>query len=260
MAVPHKFYERDFKNGFQTHNAILDTTPNYSPVAMFLGTNNPDTIKNLADFYYGRNYFWPGLTNIFKYGEAKLVKSRMHKNGAPKVLVPAIDEIFDLCIRLKLTFADLIISVFRETDKCKMLDNDNVVFDNKTYNLIQDKGNKDILGLTELDKIGRVKWNTDNIIRYLNENPTIKTVYLTRQPDGIWESHWNKIKLETQMPGRKFIPIYTPSAQGGALHQQTKIYGKGKMIPLLSHWINGPNGRFERDWLIANGAVLENFS
>ncbi|TSJ39579.1 hypothetical protein FO440_17710 [Mucilaginibacter corticis] len=259
MSIYHKFYETDFKCGFQTHNAILDITP-YQPEVMFLGTNNPNTKENFADFFYGRNYLWPGLKNLFIHNEVLIDNPRMQLRGKPaEVLNPELNEIFTLCNKLRLTFADLILCLFHNNSEYEILGDDTILYQNNEFNLIQDGKKGKIGGLSDLHNLNQVEWNTDNIIKYLQKNDAIKTIYLTRKPDGIWAKHWDKIKIETQISGREFISIYTPSAQGGALHKQTNIYKKGKMIPLINHWIKGPSGRFDSNWLKNNGVDINNF-
>tara|TARA_R110000851_G_scaffold256188_2_gene408613 strand:+ start:4291 stop:4602 length:312 start_codon:yes stop_codon:yes gene_type:complete len=77
MGIKHKFLEADFGSGFKTNNAILKTTP-YLPKILFLGTFNPatDEESNVADFFYGRNWFWPTLFNILEYDQQVFYKSQ----------------------------------------------------------------------------------------------------------------------------------------------------------------------------------------
>ena len=58
MSITHRFLEHDFGNSFATHNAILDTTPDYEPEVLFIGTYNPDVDDkaNVADFLR-QNFF-----------------------------------------------------------------------------------------------------------------------------------------------------------------------------------------------------------
>src|SRR5258708_1789519 len=111
MPIFHKFQFTNWANGFETTNAILDITP-YKPKVMFIGTFNPQTPNaNFADFFYGRNYFWPGLKNLFIHNGVVIASRRMPPNGIPpahNLLDPTLAEIFCICLKLQLTFADLI--------------------------------------------------------------------------------------------------------------------------------------------------------
>ena len=190
MPVLHKFYQINWENGFETHDAILDITP-YSPEVMFIGTFNPKTPNaNFADFFYGRNYFWTGFKNLFVHNTVAIQNRRMPQNGVPpshNLLNPTLAEIFCLCLKLKLTFADLIAQVFHYNNpQFQLLQNDNVVFNGNQYNLIQDGQKGNVGGLAQLAALGQVDWNTQNIIDYLCNNPQIKQIYFTRQPNGIW--------------------------------------------------------------------------
>ena len=105
MPVDHKFLQHNFGQGFETHNAILDTTP-YKPEILILGTFNPNTDEdaNVADFFYGRNWFWTAFFNILEHNNIHYSKQR--KFYSP--FSPTLEEIFRFCIKFKLTFADLI--------------------------------------------------------------------------------------------------------------------------------------------------------
>ena len=70
MPIEHKFLNYNkWNNGFQTHNAILDTMP-YVPEVLILGTFNPNSLRNdFVDFFYGRNWLWTGFKNLFIHNE-----------------------------------------------------------------------------------------------------------------------------------------------------------------------------------------------
>lgn len=256
MPIRHKFYETTFGNGFGTHTAILDITP-YKPEVMIVGTFNPNTPNaNFADFFYGRNFFWPAFKNLFIDNNIGLVSRRMPSNGTPTaILNPTLDEILKLCIKLKLTFSDLVLEVLHTNNpQYQNLANDNVVLNEQEFNLIQDGRDKGINGLQQLDALGQVHWNTQNIINYLCENPQIRFIYLTRKPTGIWAGQWNLIKNHPCMEGRQLTNIFTPSGAGKPVYRS--------MARLLHHWLhnNRPNfGRLDNDWLIQKEVILDNF-
>lgn len=256
MPIQHKFHQTDFGKGFESHNAILDVTP-YKPEVMVLGTFNPKTPKaNFADFYYGRNLFWPAMKNLFVHNAVVLGGRRMPTRGnPPAALNPTLEEILEMCEALKFTFADLIHEVLPDRNPDDpFLPNDNVIFDGTEYNLIQDSRKKEIRGLQQLDNIGQVGWNTSSIIKYLCENPQINAIYFTRQPTGVWASQWNQIRLHQCMRGRLLTNIFTPSGQGKPVYQN--------MERLLRHWVHNDNpnfGQLDRNWLTRHGVNPGNF-
>ena len=256
MPIQHKFYQTNFGNGFETHNAILDTTP-YKPEVMFVGTFNPDTPNaNFADFFYGRNFFWPAFKNLFIHNAMVIPNRRMPPNGIPQaVLNPTLQEIFDLCKTLKLTFSDLALEVLQYNNPVSQLSpNDNVIFNGVEYNLIQDGQNGNVGGLQQLNALAQVNWNAQNIINYLDNNPQIKTIYFTRRPTGIWSDQWNLIINHYFVAGRLTTNIFTPSAAGAPVNHS--------MTRLLNHWVhnNNPNfGQLDNNWLINNGVNPNNF-
>jgi hypothetical protein len=255
MPIKHKFYSSDFGNGFESHNAILQTP--YEPEVLILGTFNPDTPNsNFADFYYGRNYFWPAFKKLIKNEANVENRPRMPRIGNIRhPLDPSLSEVKEICARLKLTFADFIVEVFHKEDPiCKMLDNDNVTFNNLEFNLIQDGLKNGIEGLSKLDEFGQIHWNTENIIDYIESNPTIKNVYLTRQPTGVWKSHWIYIQRKFKNRELNFTNIFTPSGQGKPVFHS--------IDRLLNHWIHNQNenfGKLDSNWLLSNGILISKF-
>lgn len=250
--IKHVFFEKNFQNSFRCENAILETP--YLPEILILGTFNPNTPNtNFADFFYGRNYFWTALKNLFIHEEMRITGPRMPKNGKPKKkLNPGLDEIFELCKKLKLTFADLIIEVLHDNSEYHLIKNDNVYYANREFNLIQDNKRGKIHGLTDLNKLNQVNWNTENIITFLSSNPQIKTIYFTRQPTGVWKNEWEKIIKDGFSENRIFTNIFTPSGQGKPV--------LNSMERLLNHWLFNENpafGRFEHKLL--NKISIEKF-
>lgn len=256
MPVRHKFYQTNFGNGYSTPNAILDTTP-YKPEVMFLGTFNPDTPNaNFADFFYGRNFFWPAFKNLFVHNGIVLQNRRMPQNGnPPAVLDPTLLEIFEICLHLKLTFSDLVLEVLHtDNPNYEMLQNDNVIYNQQEFNLIQDGQNEAIGGLQQLNALNQVNWNTQNIIKYLCDNPQIKSIYFTRRPTGIWADHWNQIVNHECMTGRLLTNIFTPSGQGRPVFHS--------MARLLNHWLHNDNqnfGKLDNNWLTQNGVNINDY-
>ena len=223
---------------------------------MVVGTFNPDTPCAIADFFYGRNFFWPAFANLFTYNEIRLQNRRMPPNGHPQgPLNPTLQEIFKLCSSLKLTFADLIVEVLHWNNPIYHFgQNCNVHHNGFEYNLVKDNGQGGVGGLADLHNQGQVRWNTKNIIQYLCANPQIKTIYFTRRPVNIWEEPWFSIVNHDCMKGRLACNIFTPSGAGAPVHRS--------MRRLLGHWIFNQDvnfGRLDQRWLETNGVTLNNF-
>ena len=254
MPVEHKFLNHNWENGFWTENAILKTDK-YEPVVLIIGTNNPNTPNaNFADFFYGRNYFWPAFKNLAN-GNLNIQGTRLPRNGVPQnPFNPSINEIFNLCIKFKLSFADLNTRVLINQNVIDFLPNDNVFLNDIKYNLINDGIRNGIFGLAELNQLGEIEWNTNNIINYINHNPNIKYVYFTRRPIGIWGNKLNEIIAGVNNANIHFSNIFTPSGQGEPV--------LNSMNRLIKHWLFNENNNFDRlnhDWLNDCGVDVNNF-
>lgn len=251
MFIHHKFKEVDFGKGFQTHNAVLDVTP-YKPEVLVLGTFNPNTPGNpFVDFFYGRNYFWTGLKNLFVHNKMILKSRRISGNTRKLVqeLNPALEEILEICTQVKITFADLITDVFPNQEIIlSQIEKNNVTFNGREYDLINDGD------LNALNNLGQVQWSTQTIIEYLKANPLIKHVYFTRQPNGVWGAQWNTIRTALAERNIIFTNIFTPSGMG---------LGAGpRMQNLLHSWVHNRNpnfGKLSHSWLIKNEVNPNNF-
>jgi|GEM_PF-1110137 len=256
MQIKHKFLKTDFGTGYITNNAILDNIP-YKPEVLILGTFNPDTPNsNFADFFYGRNFFWPAFKNLFTFNSTVLINRRMSQNGKLNVdLNPSLSEILGMCAHLKLTFADLVLEAFHINNaELTFKSNDNIIYKNQEFNLIQDSVKNGVGGLEQLDSLGQINWNTLNIINFLKNNPQIHTIYFTRKPTGIWGREWTRIIKQPEFDKRTFTNIFTPSAQGKPVFHS--------MSRLLNHWVHNENpnfGKLEEQWLISQGVDINNF-
>jgi len=255
MSIQHKFLNHDWKNGFYTKNSILKNKE-YLPEVLFIGTFNPMTPNdNHADFFYGRNWFWPVFKNLFIENAYVLNSRRMPANGVPNYpLNPTIDEIFSICKTAKISFADMINGVFSEGNNYRLLNNDNVIFNDIEYNLINDNRRNNISGLAELDALNQVIWNIDNISNYLCDNPQITNIYFTRRPTGIWLQKWHELIKSKCSKNIEFDVIYTPSA--------ANLRGVPRIEKLTQHWLFNESNNYmtlNHEWLIRNGVNPENF-
>lgn len=214
MPINHKFLNKIWQNGYATENAILSTTP-YKPEVLFIGTYNPNTTgnHNLANFFYGRdNYLFPMLHGIFNL------------NSIYNQLPPYENLIWPICMQLKLSFADLITSVFPNHNIQLAPYSNKISFNGSTYNLLKDK---DLIEINDL--YGELIWNDDNIINFINNTPSLKYVFLTQKSNNLFSSHFINIKNNCVRDNLTFRYIYTPSGQS--------LPGKPREFYLAMQWL-----------------------
>lgn len=231
MPIQHKFYQTNFGNGFETHSAILDGTP-YDPEVLIIGTFNPNTNgqHNLANFFYGRdNYLIPLIHGIFNL--------QTTYNQLP----PYNDILWPLCNKLKLSFADLITTVFPANNNALLPNTNKLVVNGITYNLLKD------LHLISIDSLGQIIWNVESIANYINNTPSIKYVMLTQKSDTVFRDKFMEIKKLCANNRISFRSIYTPTGQS--------LSGKPRDLFLAIQWLieqdnneQLPSG-FDINWL-----------
>lgn len=238
--MPHILLNRhNFNNDdrFQTNSAILNITP-YAPSVLILGTYNEENIQgNEADFFYGRNYFWPVIYNLVN--NSIILKKRRDVDSYP-LGRPKIDQILNLCSSLKLTFADLILDV-----NVKLPNHDDRYLDQAIM-------------------LGKTINNHQNIVEFLNQNRSITHVYATtkfNQLNGL-RALWDTIKQQSR-PNIHFGSILTPSGMGGI--PNFELLGRAATIARYWVWVNHPNnpyGNFknqngyihlDHSWLLSSG-------
>lgn len=187
--MPHIFQNKDsFNNNptFQTHSAILHTP--YPPKVLIVGTYNETNIEgNYADFFYGRNYFWPVISNLVN--NRNLLQRRRDYVGIPPGN-PTLPQILELCFMLKLSFADLI------TDVSIRLPDHSDKHLNKAIRFRQATTNEEI------------------IINYINETASITHVYATTKFSNLihLKNLWISVKNQVR-DGVNFGCILTPSGR-----------------------------------------------
>ena len=230
MPIRHKFKQSNWMhNGeaYATHNAILDTVP-FKPSILVLGTFNPEQPGNMADFFYGRNYFWPAVFNLFVHHNYHYVSRR----DTIMPVEPLLDDIQALCKSCKIVFADLISEILHhENPEYQIIEAvrrgrpiQQIHFNNNVYNAINDND------LNDLDDLGQVNWTTPHIIKYLQDTPTIETVYITRNPQAAFNVQWLEIQQGYYNREIDFRRIFTPSGMGGAP-------GIPRMRYIIKHWL-----------------------
>jgi hypothetical protein len=246
--LEHVFHEKQWNlDGklFKTNDAILSTVP-YNPRILFIGTFNPNQPTNNPEFFYGRNYFWPVIFNVFQYKSF-----RFGTNGIFHAADLNIIAILEFCEKHGIVFADLISQILHLGNQRYQWHNTSgkgrkaikLFYQNKEYNLISDytvkKKERYIYGLNDLDS-NQVDWNNKRIIKFLQETKTIETVYITCNPSGNFKRKWLDIS-NARNYSRKidFRRIFTPSGLGSK-----KGY---KKIPYITqHWL-GKFGNYNFD-------------
>lgn len=238
--MPHLFLNRPSFNGdqrFQTHSAILDTIP-YSPKVLIIGTyNDGAAIGNTADFFYGRNFFWPVISNLSN--NANLLTQRRDTIGIPPGN-PNLGQILQLCEKFKLAFADLI------TDVLVALPNHN------------DNHLNAALG------VEMALPNEQNIVDFINNTPSITHVFATTKFGNNINLNtlWQDIIAESRI-GVLFGSILTPSGMGGI----PNFVGLRRAATIARYWlwVNHPNNpygdfinqegytHFDHTWLMQCG-------
>lgn len=267
MAILHKFLDHNFGNGFQTHNSILDITP-YEPEVIFIGTFNHGWSWNQSDFFYGRGmYMWPALCNLFLYNQNQLISQRTNSNNNP-----TLNQIFEICSRSKIVFADIvkgvkpeICSVELEDENCVLVNNE-YRWETRTINGIRVGEYSD----NHLEYLAERNWLDDNvseIINFINFTPSIKHVYFTFK-----SGNWLVSKLIELKNGiREDIQtgsIFTPTANG--FRRNLEVPFNERLWSLTHCWVwNGlphvisinKNDYFHlnHEWLRRNGVNPDNF-
>lgn len=203
MPFLHKFQDYDFGNGFQTHNSILDTVP-YEPQVIFVGTYNHGWPWNGADFFYGRNmYMWTGLANLFLHNSNQLIDRRTVYNN-----IPSIDEIFDICKKGNIVFADIVKGIKANIPAVEHLAEECVLVNNQySWSTYKDDC---------LCKMGKQSWLDDNveaITKFINETKSIKHVYFTFK-SGNWLIGKSNELYNQIRPDVSCCSIFTPTASG----------------------------------------------
>jgi len=198
----HRFLDHLFPpNGeqplFETRSAIL-IPQHYPPSILFLGTYNDsdDAIKkNTADFFYGRNYFWPVWRRLFGISGATPCTMGMRKSGNNMQEIPLMEgegSIYSMCTQGKMTFADLISRVNAQ---------------------LRSHSDEE---LRQAHDNGQVEWSTPQIIQYLRETTSIRYVRSTRQMHNSapWQQHWEALISADYRRKIDFGHIHTPSGNG----------------------------------------------
>ncbi len=266
MPIRHKFENIppnppgfNWDPQFQTHNGILDIVP-YDPEVIFIGTFNPGWPWNDADFFYGRGmYMWTIMANLFLHNANQLVDRR---NPIPPDNSPSLAEIFEICRRGKMVFADLVLGTNGDIPTV-ISDGQESVLVNGNYTWSDYKDGR-------LDQMGDQYWlddNVENIVKFIRNKPSIKQIYFTFK-SGEWLVE-KKNEVQAALPDVSSCSIFTPSGNG--FGQNYPAPYENRAWSIAHHWVwnnmNHPNvpvnhpayGHLDHDWLRRNGVNPDNF-
>jgi len=256
---PPSNQEIPWPHGFATTSAILSTTP-YEPEVIIIGSFNHGWPWNDADFFYGRGmYMWTVMANMFLHNANIQVDRR---NPPPLNNTPSLNEIFTICKKGKLCFADIILGI-----------NANIPFevDNLNHEVMVNNGdfiwrNHGDAALNIMGNLGYLDNNVQNIINFINNTPSIKHIYFTFATGGPWIVGLKDTIIDA-FPNLQAGSIYTPTGM-----RLPNYYGYPfRPFSLAHHWIwnnfghpilpvnNNNYIHLDHEWLIRNGVNPNNF-
>jgi hypothetical protein len=265
MAIRHKFENKPINapnvtwpDNYATTNAILTKTP-YKPEVIIIGTFNHGWQWNDADFFYGRGmYMWTVMSNLFVY-DGNILTDR--RNPLPGNNVPSLNQIFEICEKGKLCFADLILGTSHNIP-IQIDVHNNKILVNGLYSWCDYKD-------SHLNYMGTQGWldsNVINIINFIKDTPSIKCIYFTFATGGAWILGL-KNAIINAYPNIEAGSIYTPTGMSLA-----NFHGyPNRPYSLAHHWvwnnaghatvpINNPNyTHLNHEWLRQNGVNPNNF-
>ena len=196
MACTHKF-----------HQYLNLNNLDFEPTTLIVGTFNPgwDGLNNNAEWFYGRtrnNYFWDVLPRIY---ENTNLRNGDHNDWK------------GFCARNQIAITDLLASI----DDANQNDPLHTA-------AISNYKDSDIANSFQ-------QFTPVNIVNILNNNPSIRNVYLTRQPGiAFWDNLWNIIVNENAGNEINFQTLLTPSAS--ARFQMNGNQGIGLRNFIFNNW------------------------
>jgi hypothetical protein len=257
MAVLHKFQNVDFRNGFQTRNSILEATQ-YDPEVIFIGTFNHGWTWNRADFFYGRDmYMWTILGNMFLNGRNVWRSTR----SAPP-LIPSLEQIFQICEKGKIAFADIIKGTKNTIPAVQNETNETVlVNDNYIWSTYQDSK------LIHMAHQGWIDDNVQEIIDFIDRTKSIKHVYYTFKTGDWFIAKVLEINQHLR-GGVSTGSIFTPSGNGFGPGLPRPFHRRAASIAHCWTWNGLPNPvpvnrlgytHLDHTWLTLSGVNPQRF-
>jgi len=267
----HKFHSsqnRNFPDGFETNNAILEVVP-YKPEVIFIGTYNHGWSWNTSDFYYGRDmYMWPVLGNLFLHNFNHLNSKR-----TAALNQPTFYQLFDICEKGKIVFADIVKGINADIEAIEFADEKFVLVNNEYIWGTTNIGNRRIGEYSDihLNNMGANRWLDDyvnEIIQYVNDTPSIKHVYFTFKTGGEWILNKKNEICNGLRNGVTHDCIFTPTMNGFRRNLPNPFDARAWSLSHcwvwnnLNHEINISKdgyGHFDHNWLMDNGVNPDNF-
>jgi hypothetical protein len=267
MPLLHKYFQTDFQNGFETHNTILDTVP-YEPEVIFIGTYNHGWSWNQSDFFYGRGmYMWTILGNLFLHNENHLIKKRIPNNN-----IPNHEQIFEICQKGRFIFADIVKGVRYSIPAVENIQQKYVLVNNQYYWCTREIKGKKVgeYSDTHLDNMGNNQWLDDNveeIVKYINNTPSIKHIYFTFK-SGTWVVQKMYEISNNLRSDVSHCSIFTPTANGFGVNLNAPFHERSWSLAHCWVWnglvhnypIDKPGyEHLDHSWLIGKGVNPNNF-
>lgn len=265
MPIRHKFENKPpavpaivWPQGFTTSNAILSNTP-YKPEVIIIGSFNHGWAWNDADFFYGRGmYMWTVMANLFLHNANVFIDRR---NPLPGNNIPTLNQIFQICQKGKLCFADVVLGTNAVIPLLSNAATKSALV-NGIYNWNDYKDGH----LNHMGNMGWLSNNVQNIISFIQATPTIKHIYFTFATGGAWLVGL-KGAIIAAFPNHQAGSIYTPT---GMRLPNFPGY-PNRPFSLAHHWVwnnaghpispvNNPNYiNLDHTWLLRNGVNPNNF-
>jgi hypothetical protein len=206
-----------FANGFAAEHALLSRTP-YAPEVLIIGTFNPAPqaeLYNPADFFYGRNYFWPAWGHLGGHADHDgnaVAEGGMRRHRLDRLPLSASGPwpgVLGLCTQFRLTFADLVESIDAP---------------------VRDFSDRQVDAFL---RAGQAKPNTQTILNYLEATPSIRFVYATTRFQQVPAllTAWQAV-VRGLRPGIQSGHLLTPSGQGVGAN----FPGMSRTATLAHHW------------------------
>lgn len=265
MPVRHKFENKPpdapaiaWPQGYGTANAILSKTP-YEPEVIIIGSFNHGWFWNDADFFYGRGmYMWTVMANLFLHNANILIARR---NPPPGNNILTLNQIFEICEKGKLCFADVVLGTTAAVPTAVNVQNQSILVNGVyPWNDYKD-GHLNGMGIN-----GWMDNNVQNIIDFINNTPSIKHIYFTFATGGAWLVGL-KNTIIAAFPNHQTGSIYTPTGM-----RLPNFPGYlSRPFSLAHHWVwnnaghptspvNNPNYiHLDHAWLTRNGVNPNNF-
>ncbi len=232
MPIRHRFENKPpdapanaWPQGYATTNAILSSTP-YEPEVIIIGSFNHGWPWNDADFFYGRGmYMWTVMANLFLHNNNVLIARR---NPSPGNNAPSLTQIFEICKRGKLCFADVVLGINAAIPAVENAAAQSFLV-NGIYNWNDYKDGH----LNHMGNLGWLDDNVQNIIQFIQDTPSIKHIYFTFATGGAWLVGLKNAVIAA-FPNHQADSIISPTGNGFG----TNLPGyPNRASSIAHHWV-----------------------